>query len=140
MLLPFLHKQSSLFNPAIANIKKWIHKLNAFTSIYGWTDRYIGNFALMRLTGVVAKWYARPQKITSIWAEWAEILTTTFHHEHNFCKKIVRFMNEWYNAKTPAYKYVHKMLINKCQTLPINKLVQMITGSFDEHVQELMKA
>ena len=49
-------------------------------------------------------------------------------------------MNEWYNAKTPAYKYVHKMLINKCQTLPINKLVQMITGSFDEHVQELMKA
>ncbi|XP_018325107.1 uncharacterized protein LOC108736973 [Agrilus planipennis] len=104
------------FKPLIHNLSDWLHSVDEFANMYGWSDMVTSYLALNKLKGPVEIWYRGLPTRMFRWLEWKDLLRGNFRQKRNLHNSLIAMMNFLLEGildlTRPLEGHVHDIIVN----------------------------
>lgn len=120
------------FNPLCDDVTKWLHAIDEYAVVYGWSDRTTCHMALTKLRGPALTWYKSLPTHIFAWEEWKQKILQQFRPRrdlHTLMLNMILFKPKS-NQSLYQYAFEKLSLINKLNiTLDDADKVNLIMGA-----------
>lgn len=132
------------FDPATRKIttKQWLHSIEQFRAMFGWTEATTIYHMQARLKGVAREWYDGLEDYQQSWEEWKHALQITFPEprDHAAVMDKMRTRTKQMNESYEAYYFAKLTLLKPCRLTPEQQVDHIINGITDRIVRGTAKA
>lgn len=118
-------------------VDSWIHKVDECAQIYGWSDRHIVHYAMLKLNGIAKTWYQGLPSLLHSWSEWKVKLRESFPTRENYADLLSEMLNKRvrYGESLDLYYYSKMNLLNRCEITGKRAVDCLLAGIDDRNVR-----